>query len=156
MERSLQESGLDPECLELELTESLIMQEPETSRAALDGLKSERGIRISVDDFGTGYSSLSYLKLFPLDVLKIDKTFVQNIADDPNDVAIVDAIIGLSHALGLKVIAEGVETEEQLGFLREKGCDQAPGYLFSPPAPAEDLLRLLESEEPLPGFAARK
>lgn len=152
IKRGLGYSGLDSSCLELELTESLVMQDPEASRELLNSLKSEEGVRVSVDDFGTGYSSLSYLKLFPLDVLKIDKSFVRDIAKDPNDAAIVSAVISMSHALGLKVIAEGVETEEQLDFLREQGCDQAQGYLFSPPVPAEDFVRLLESTKPLPGF----
>lgn len=145
--RSLRATGLDPKCLELELTESLIMEDPESSRALLKLLKSDKGVRVSIDDFGTGYSSLSYLKLFPLDVLKIDQSFVRDIVENPNDAAIVTAIISLAHAMGLEVVAEGVETEEQLKFLREKGCDHAQGYLFSPPVPAEEFVRMLE--EPL-------
>ena len=148
----LREGGLDPRCLELEVTESLIMEDPETSRDMLERLKSEKGIRVSIDDFGTGYSSLSYLKLFPLDLLKIDKSFVRDIPDDPDDAAIVSAMIGLSHNLGLKVLAEGVETREQLKFLCERGCDQAQGYLFSHPLPAEDLTALLKSNDTMPGF----
>ena len=149
----LKEVGLDPRCLELEITESLVMEDPEASRGMLERLKSEKGIQVSVDDFGTGYSSLSYLKLFPLDLLKIDKSFVQNITDDPNDAAIVTAIINLAHGLGLKVLAEGVETRGQLDYLRERGCDQAQGYLFSRPLPAEDLTALLKSGGTLPGFS---
>ena len=150
--RCLGEFGLRPGCLELELTESMIMENPEKSRTMLERLKSERAVRISVDDFGTGYSSLSYLKLFPLDVLKVDKSFVQNVPDDENDDAIVSTIIALSHALNLEVVAEGVETREQLDFLRERGCDQAQGYYFSPPVTADEFARLLKSEDPLPGF----
>lgn len=148
----VREAGLDPQCLELEITESLIMEDPEASRAMLERLKSEKGIRTSVDDFGTGYSSLSYLKLFPLDALKIDRSFVQDLTDDPDDAAIVSAIIGLAHNLGLEVIAEGVGTQEQLNYLREHGCDHAQGFLFSPPLPPEDFTALLKSGEALPGF----
>lgn len=150
----VRDAGLDPECLELEITESLVMEDPEASRAMLQKLQTEKGIRTSIDDFGTGYSSLSYLKLFPLDVLKIDRSFVQDITDDPDDAAIVSAIIGLAHNLGLKVIAEGVETQEQLHYLRENGCDQGQGFLFSRPIPPEELTELLESGEALPGFGS--
>lgn len=150
----VRDAGLDPECLELEITESLVMEDPEASRAMLQKLQMEKGIRTSIDDFGTGYSSLSYLKLFPLDVLKIDRSFVQDITNDPDDAAIVSAIIGLAHNLGLKVIAEGVETQEQLHYLRENGCDQGQGFLFSRPIPPEELTELLESGEALPGFGS--
>lgn len=152
IDRCLRETDLDPQCLELELTESLVMEDLEASRVMLERLKSEKGIRVSVDDFGTGYSSLSYLKRFPLDLLKIDKSFVRDITDDTNDAAIVSAIIGLAHNLGLRVLAEGVETEDQLDFLRERDCDEAQGYLFSRPVPAEEFEALLESGESLPGF----
>lgn len=152
IDRSLDEAGLDPRCLELELTESLIMGDPEASRATLSSLKAEKGVRVSIDDFGTGYSNFIYLKQFPLDTLKIDKSLIREVVDNPNDAAIVTAIIGLAHALGLKVIAEGVETEEQLDFLRERGCDQVQGYLFSPPLPADEFIGLLKSIDSLPGF----
>jgi EAL domain-containing protein (putative c-di-GMP-specific phosphodiesterase class I) len=142
--RALEETGLDPRCLELEITESLLVQDIETSSRTLDELKRVAGgVRISIDDFGTGYSSLSYLKSFPIDLLKIDRSFVRNLATDPDDAAITAAIIGLAHNLRLKVIAEGVETEEQLAFLKNKGCDEAQGYYFGRPLPAEDITRLL-------------
>ncbi len=144
--------GLPPGCLVLELTESTIMEDPEKSRVMLERLKSEQTIGISIDDFGTGYSSLSYLKLFPLDVLKVDKSFVQDVPYEENDSAIVSTIIGLAHALDLEVIAEGVETREQLDFLRERGCDQAQGYYFSPPVTADEFAGLLKSEKSLPSF----
>lgn len=150
--RCFSDFGLQPGWLELELTESMIMGDPEKSRVTLERLKSEREVRISVDDFGTGYSSLSYLKLFPLDVLKVDKSFVRDVPDEENDSAIVFTIIGLGHALDLEVVAEGVETREQLDFLRQQGCDQAQGYYFSLPVTADELIGLLKSEEPLPGF----
>jgi EAL domain-containing protein (putative c-di-GMP-specific phosphodiesterase class I) len=140
----LEETGLDPRCLELEITESLLMEDIGASSRALDELKSAvNGVRISIDDFGTGHSSLSYLKSFPIDLLKIDRSFVRDLATDPDDAAITTAIIGLAHNLRLEVIAEGVETEEQLAFLRNKRCDEAQGYYFGQPLPAGDLARLL-------------
>ena len=148
--RALEETGLDPRCLELEITESLLVQDIEASSRTLDELKRVAGgVRISIDDFGTGYSSLSYLKSFPIDLLKIDRSFVRNLATDPDDAAITAAIIGLAHNLRLKVIAEGVETEEQLAFLKNKGCDEAQGYYFGRPLPAEDITRLLGEGRPL-------
>lgn len=143
VQRTLADTGLDPSCLELEITESTMMQDSEAAAVTLRALKA-LGITLSVDDFGTGYSSLSYLKLFPIDALKIDRSFVRDIASDPDDAAIVRAIVNLSHSLGLVVVAEGVENAEQAIFLREAGCDELQGYWFSRPlaeAPAEDLLR---------------
>jgi diguanylate cyclase (GGDEF)-like protein/PAS domain S-box-containing protein len=140
----LEETGLDPGRLDIELTESIIVHDPAAVSAILTGLE-KLGVRTSIDDFGTGYSSLSYLKRFSIDVLKIDQVFVRDIVTDPDDAAIVQAIITMAHALGIQTIAEGVETREQLAFLRKNGCDAMQGYYFSRPAPADDITRLLES-----------
>jgi diguanylate cyclase (GGDEF)-like protein len=140
--RILQETGFDPHHLELEITESLIMQGAGKTIAILEAL-DEMGIRLSLDDFGTGYSSLSYLKRFPIDTVKIDRSFVRDIHTDPNDAAITSAIIAMAHSLRLSVIAEGVETEEQLAFLRERNCNEYQGYYFSKPLPAEQVERLV-------------
>jgi diguanylate cyclase (GGDEF)-like protein/PAS domain S-box-containing protein len=138
--RVLDETGLDPEYLDLELTESSIMKDAEATIKTLNALK-EAGVHISIDDFGTGYSSLNYLKRFPVHFLKIDQSFVRDATTEPNDAAIVMAIITLAHSLNLKVIAEGVETEEQLRFLRLLRCDEMQGYLLSRPLPAEEFRR---------------
>jgi len=145
---ALEEAGLDPACLKLEITESLLMDNPEASSALLERLKA-MGIRLALDDFGTGYSSLSYLKHFPLDVLKIDQSFVRDLATDPEDAIIVRAMIGLAHSLQLTLTAEGVETAEQLVFLRAHGCERAQGYFFSRPVPAAEIGDLLRRGEPL-------
>jgi len=138
----LKETNLDPRWLELELTESSIMKEPEQAIEKLHELKL-MGIRVAIDDFGTGYSSLNYLKRFPIDTLKIDKTFVSDVCKDPHDTAIVRAIITLGHALDLTVIAEGVETQEQLQYLTSLGCDVVQGFLFSKSLPAPVFEELL-------------
>jgi diguanylate cyclase (GGDEF)-like protein/PAS domain S-box-containing protein len=130
----LKETGLPPACLELELTESILMREVSEAMHILDGLKY-LGLSIAVDDFGTGYSSLNYLKQFPIDVLKIDRTFVDGLPSGEQDAQIARAIIAMAHSLNLAVIAEGVETHEQLDFLREHGCDEVQGYLFGRPMP---------------------
>lgn len=140
---ALNETGLAAEYLEIELTESLVMADVEHAIGILRELKA-LGVQLSIDDFGTGYSSLSYLKRFPIDVLKIDRSFVNDITIDPDDAAIVASIISLAHSLRLQVIAEGVETIEQLGYLRKHECDQIQGYFFSRPIPAEAMGRMLQ------------
>jgi diguanylate cyclase (GGDEF)-like protein/PAS domain S-box-containing protein len=142
--RVVEGSAFDPADLELELTESSIMRDPEQAVAKLEAL-DRLGIRLSIDDFGTGYSSLLHLKRFPIKVLKIDQSFIQDITTDPDDAAIAQAIIALAESLRLKVIAEGVETRGQLELLRRYRCDQMQGYLFSKPLPAGELFELLKS-----------
>lgn len=141
----LQETGLEPHYLELEITESIAMQHVDHVIETLKRL-SQLGIEISIDDFGTGYSSLNYLKLFPIHRLKIDQSFVHDITTDPLDAAIADSIIAMAHSLGLKVIAEGVETAEQLKHLRQKQCDEMQGYYFSRPLSVEGLQEILSSD----------
>jgi len=144
IDRVLETTGITPSRLELELTESILM---ENTRHAIDTLVDfkVRGLHLAIDDFGTGYSSLSYLKFIPLDRLKIDRTFVRDIIEDPDDASIVSAIIGLSHSLGLKVIAEGVESAEQMAFLKEHGCDEVQGYFTGRPMPPDSIASLLRS-----------
>jgi EAL domain-containing protein (putative c-di-GMP-specific phosphodiesterase class I) len=144
----LKETGLNPAYLEFEITESILMENMEEVIAGLNTLKS-MGIHISIDDFGTGYSSLSYLNRFPIDTLKIDQSFVKDIRTINDDLAIIKAIIALAGSLNLKVIAEGVETEEQLAFLHKQGSDMIQGFLFSPPLPAGRFAGFLnEAKEP--------
>jgi diguanylate cyclase (GGDEF)-like protein/PAS domain S-box-containing protein len=145
----LEETGLAPHCLEIELTESLVMEDVEDAIGILRQLKAV-GVLLSIDDFGTGYSSLSYLKRFPIDVLKIDQSFVRDITLDPDDAAIVLSIISLAHNLKLLVIAEGVETREQLDYLARHGCSQMQGYYFSQPVPAKAFEQLLSGDGCLP------
>ena len=142
--RVLEQTQLDPTCLELEITESQVMRQTESMMALLKRL-SEMGVQLAIDDFGTGYSSLSYLKKLPIQKLKIDQSFVRDLNVDPNDSAIVMAIINIARSLELETIAEGVETEAQLATLREKGCDVGQGYLFSRPHAADALLPLLQA-----------
>ncbi len=144
IERMVDDLGMDPCRLELELTESLIMPNAEDTIETLQALK-KLGIQISVDDFGTGYSSLSYLKRFPIDTLKIDQSFVRDISEDDDDRALVTAIIAMAHNLKLAVVAEGVETVEQMIFLRNYECDYVQGYLFGKPMPAPEFRKLLEN-----------
>ena len=142
--RVLEETGMDPVWLELEITESMVMRDPQSSIKILHGLKA-MGIRLSVDDFGTGYSSLAYLKRFPLDSLKIDRAFISDLPTDGDDAAITQAIIAMAHSLRLKVVAEGVETAQQLQFLRDNGCDEMQGYYLSKPLAEDQFQCLLQS-----------
>jgi diguanylate cyclase (GGDEF)-like protein/PAS domain S-box-containing protein len=141
----LQTSGIPAVAMELEVTEGVLMVQGETTQRTLDTFKSE-GFRLSVDDFGSGYSSLGYLSHFPIDSLKIDRSFVVNLPHDPHNVEIVRAMVSLGHALGLRTIAEGVETEEQYEFLRQSGCDEVQGFLLSRPLPPEQFARLLAGD----------
>ncbi len=145
---ALHDTGLDPEYLELEITESTIMKSPEKAATTLQKLKG-MGICLSIDDFGTGYSSLGNLKKFPLDTLKIDRSFVTNVTADSDDAAIATAIIAMAHSLKLGVIAEGVESEDQQSFLRERACDAVQGYLFSRPIPPEEFIKLIREKKHL-------
>jgi diguanylate cyclase (GGDEF)-like protein/PAS domain S-box-containing protein len=140
----LSETGLDPNHLELELTESALMKRAEFAASILSTLR-EKGVTVAIDDFGTGYSSLSYLRKFPLDALKIDQSFVRQITTVPDETIIVRAIIGMGRSLNLRVIAEGVETPDQLEFLKAHQCEEAQGYYFSRPVPPQQLVKLLES-----------
>jgi EAL domain-containing protein (putative c-di-GMP-specific phosphodiesterase class I) len=146
--RALQQSGLPPRSLDLEITESNAMQNAEGTILTLRELKT-LGVRVSIDDFGIGYSSLSYLKRLPIDTLKIDQSFVRDITTDPDDAAIATAVIALAHTLKLKVVGEGVETEEQLAFLAAQHCDRVQGFLFSPPLSAADCTQFLARNRPL-------
>ncbi len=138
----LKETGLEARWLQLEITEGMAMQDVESNIAVLRELR-EMGVQIAIDDFGTGHSSLSYLSRLPIDVIKIDQSFVQDLTTDPNGAAIARSIIVMAHNLKLRVIAEGVETEEQLAFLKKRRCDEMQGYLFSKPAPAEAFEEML-------------
>ncbi|MES2365959.1 MAG: EAL domain-containing protein [Pseudomonadota bacterium] len=140
--QTLSQSGLDPALLELELTESILIQDTEKVLGAVNRLKA-LGVKLSVDDFGTGYSSLSYLKRFAVDKLKIDQSFIRDMADDPNDAVIVRTIIQMAKSLNLKTIAEGVETERQLALLRLQHCDEVQGYYFARPMPADEFSNYL-------------
>jgi diguanylate cyclase (GGDEF)-like protein/PAS domain S-box-containing protein len=149
----LEETGLDPKWLELELTESVLMKHSESAASILQTLR-ERGVQVAVDDFGTGYSSLSYLRKFPIDALKIDQSFVAQITTAENDASIVTAVISMARSLKLRVVAEGVETLEQLAFLREHECDEAQGYYFSRPVLPHQFAKLLDTGIQEPSFSA--
>lgn len=142
---TIRKSGIDPKCLDLELTESTIMDRLEETTQTLRRLKN-MGAHISIDDFGTGYSSLMYLKTFPIDTIKIDKSFVDEVITNPDDQAITQAIISMAHSLKLNVVAEGVETREQLELLRSQSCDVIQGYLYAKPMPAEEVTAFLSND----------
>jgi diguanylate cyclase (GGDEF)-like protein/PAS domain S-box-containing protein len=143
----LSETGMDPRYLELELSESALMKRVESTATILQNLRA-RGVRIAIDDFGTGYSSLSYLRDFPVDALKIDQSFVRQISTAGDDTTIVKAVIGMARSLKLRVIAEGVETREEVAFLRAYQCEEAQGYFFSPPVPPQQFAKLLRASIP--------
>ena len=149
--KTLQETGMPPSNLELELTESVLMKRADSAVSILQTLRN-KGIRVSIDDFGTGYSSLSYLRKFPVDALKIDQSFTRQISSDGEDTVIVKAVIGMAHSLNLRVIAEGVETIEQLQFLCAHQCDEAQGYHFSKPVPAEAFAATLKAGALVPVY----
>ena len=155
IERIFEETQLNPPALEIELTESVLMDNVENNILILNSLK-DIGLRISIDDFGTGYSSLSYLKRFPIDIIKIDQSFIRDIKPGPEGAPIVIAIIAMSHSLGFKVIAEGVETKEQLKFLCENGCDEIQGYYFSQPLEAQKATDFIQNANIADSFCFKK
>jgi EAL domain-containing protein (putative c-di-GMP-specific phosphodiesterase class I) len=147
VERVLRDTGLAPEWLELEITESMLMDDSGRTNDVLQRLNT-LGVHLTIDDFGTGYSSLGYLKRLPIGTLKIDRSFVKDATTSASDAALVHSIIAMAHGLGLRVVAEGVETPDQALFLREQACDEMQGYFFSRPLPAADLRTLLEHPAP--------
>ncbi len=151
----LKQTGLDPERLELEITESCAMQNVDNSVRVLNELK-RMGVRIALDDFGTGYSSLNYLRRFPIDTLKLDKSFVHDVTDEAGDAAIASAVISMAQSLGLTVIAEGIETEEQLAFLRALGCPRGQGFLFGYPIPSEEFAAYVQRSRSSVAAATRE
>jgi EAL domain-containing protein (putative c-di-GMP-specific phosphodiesterase class I) len=140
--RTLQETGLDPSCVNLEITETIAMADGDRSALVLSELKA-LGVRLEIDDFGTGYSSLSRLQHFPVDTLKIDRSFVSRMDTDPETREIVRLIVMLAHGLGLKIVAEGIETQTQADMLKTLGCELAQGYLYSKPVPSQAIDQLL-------------
>jgi EAL domain-containing protein (putative c-di-GMP-specific phosphodiesterase class I) len=142
LEQVLSDTRLDPKSLELELTETSVMENAESAAKLLTEIR-KLGVTIAIDDFGTGYSSLSYLKRLPIDTVKLDRSFVNGATTDPDDAALVMAIVTLAHNLRLRVVAEGIETAEQLAFLRLLSCDEGQGYLFSKPVPPEIFAELM-------------
>jgi EAL domain-containing protein (putative c-di-GMP-specific phosphodiesterase class I) len=154
VEQALHDSGLPPSLLELELTEGMLMHHADETVQTLKQLH-EMGVRLAIDDFGTGYSSLSYLKRFPIHTLKIDRSFVQDLSHDPDDAAIVTAIVAMARGLDLSVTAEGVETEEQAAFLRSLSCRLVQGFHFGRPMPAAEFAQRLAMAQAAPRAAQR-
>jgi EAL domain-containing protein (putative c-di-GMP-specific phosphodiesterase class I) len=156
--QTIAETEMNARLIEFEVTESMMMREPEEAVKLLRDLKAI-GVRLTIDDFGTGYSSLAYLKRLPIDCVKIDASFIRGIPFDASDVAITETVIAMSGSLGLKVVAEGVETRDQAMFLEQRGCDEMQGFYFSKPLPAEELAAYLRqepmSEESAPREAKR-
>ena len=146
---ALNDSGMAPNLLELEITESMVMRNPTRIIAVLTKIKN-MGVRLAIDDFGTGYSSLAQIKHFPVDTLKVDRSFIRNIPQDAADKAITEAIIAMGNTLSLNVIAEGVETEDQMIFLDEHSCDEMQGYYFSKPIMPEQFADILRKHVPSP------
>jgi len=142
IDEALNTTGLNPELLELEITESAVMKNPEQAAILLRQIR-DMGVGLAIDDFGTGYSSLSYLRRFPLTTLKIDRSFVQDIEKDPDAEALTEGIVTLAHGLRMRVVAEGVETEEQLACLRRHQCDEIQGYWLCKPVPAEEVCKFM-------------
>jgi EAL domain-containing protein (putative c-di-GMP-specific phosphodiesterase class I) len=140
---------MPPNLLELEVTESMIMQNSERAVMVLTAIKA-LGVRLAIDDFGTGYSSLAHLKRFPIDTLKVDRSFIREVPNDPEDRAITEAIIAMGKTLSLTVVAEGVETPEQQAFLRSRACDEMQGYYFSTPVTPVEFAALFRAYEPKP------
>ena len=141
----IEQTGVNPKFIELELTESIVMDRPEQTALMLDVIKN-LGVTLSIDDFGTGYSSLSYLRRLPVDILKVDQSFVRELETDENTAAIAKAIVSMAHNLKLKVVAEGVETIEQLEFFKQLKCEIIQGYYFSPPLSPENATLMLSSD----------
>jgi len=150
----LQETGLPPYYLELEFTETILMRDAELSISVLESLKAI-GVQLSIDDFGTGYSSLSYLQRFPVDTLKIDQSFMRDLTNDSDNATIVSAIIAMARNLKQRVLAEGVETAEQLAFLRTHRCSEAQGHYLSPPLPANEFAKIMTNNM-LPVLSVRQ
>jgi EAL domain-containing protein (putative c-di-GMP-specific phosphodiesterase class I) len=142
--KTIAETGFDPRLLELEITETTMMVDLDRAQRVMEDL-GRMGVGFSVDDFGMGYSSLFYLKNLPIDCLKIDKSFIRDLSTDPNDAAIVDAIISMCQTLKIQSVAEGVETKEQAEYLKKRGCDQIQGYLLGRPMPYFDLKKRITS-----------
>ena len=149
LSRVFSETGMPPELLEIEITESMMMTDVEGAVAKLSAIR-ELGVRLAIDDFGTGYSSLAQLKRFPIDTLKVDRSFIRDIPDDAGNNAITEAIIALGRSLGVTVVAEGVETSAQQAFLRTRACHEMQGYIFSKPVPADEFEKLLRTYVPAP------